>query len=246
MIGGTIVWELDSLGRDHRPYYAALSFCLDGWQIKGLETAIEPRWANDVLSLQCVRVRRTPVGVIAPVKAEILVMGPSDRMGGSMERSGRLLLVSRGAWLWCHQIDTRGAAVICLCAVGIGYKSRALAGSSSFHAAPVTGSLLFYVPVCRLAVCCAAGFSLWVLFGGSDCIRLAVFGLFFRRVGVYCVMATDSDAAAGGRPGITFDVTLDVPWNAPEAVVHLHSDGVMELDLDTVLDVLGFTGRRPL
>ena len=47
-------------------------------------------------------------------------------------------------------------------------------------------------------------------------------------------MATDSDAAAGGRPGITFDVTLDVPWNAPEAVVCLHSDGVVELDLDTV------------
>ena len=56
-------------------------------------------------------------------------------------------------------------------------------------------------------------------------------------------MATDSDAVAGGRPGITFDVTLDVPWNAPEAVVDLHSDGVV--DLDTVPDVLGLTGRRP-
>ena len=58
-------------------------------------------------------------------------------------------------------------------------------------------------------------------------------------------MATDSDAAAGGWPGITFDVMLDVPWNAPEAVVHLHSDGVVELDLDTVPDVLGLTGRWP-
>ena len=48
-----------------------------------------------------------------------------------------------------------------------------------------------------------------------------------------------------GRPGITFEVTLDVPWNAPEAVVHLHSDGVVEWDLDTVPDVLGLTGRRP-
>ena len=62
---------------------------------------------------------------------------------------------------------------------------------------------------------------------------------------VICVMATSSDAAAGGRSGITFDVTLDVPWNAPEAVVHLHSDGVVELDLDTVPDVLGLTGRQP-
>ena len=48
---------------------------------------------------------------------------------------------------------------------------------------------------------------------------------------------------AGGRPGITFDVTLDVPWNAPEAVVHLHSDGVVDL-LDMVPDVLRLTGRR--
>ena len=38
-------------------------------------------------------------------------------------------------------------------------------------------------------------------------------------------------------------MTLDVPWNAPEAVLHLHSDGVV--DLDTVPDVLGLTGRRP-
>ena len=65
-------------------------------------------------------------------------------------------------------------AVICPCAVGIGYKGRGLAGSSSFDAAPVTGSLLFYAPVCRLTVCCAVRFSLWVFLGGSDCIWLAV------------------------------------------------------------------------
>ena len=32
-------------------------------------------------------------------------------------------------------------------------------------------------------------------------------------------------------------------WDAPEAVVDLHSDGVM--DLDTVPDFIGLTGRRP-
>ena len=53
-------------------------------------------------------------------------------------------------------------------------------------------------------------------------------------------MATDSAAAAGGRAGITFGVELVVPWDAPEAVVDLHSDGVM--DLDTVPDVIGLTG----
>ena len=56
-------------------------------------------------------------------------------------------------------------------------------------------------------------------------------------------MATDGDAPAGARSGITFGVTLDVPWNALEAYVHLHSDGVV--DLDTVPDVLGLAGRWP-
>ena len=146
----TIVWELGSLGRDHPSCYAALSFCLDVWQIKGLETVIEPRWTNDIIYLQCVSVRRTSVGIIAPVEAEILVIGLSDRVGGSMGRAEWLLLVSRWAWLWCRQISVRGAAVICPCAVRIGYKGRSLAGSSSFDAAPVTGSLLFYAPVVAL------------------------------------------------------------------------------------------------
>ena len=66
--------------------------------------------------------------------------------------------------------------------VSSNWRGRALTRSSSFHAAPVTGSLLFYAPVCCPTVCCATGFSSWVLFGGSDCIWLAVFGLFFRRV----------------------------------------------------------------
>ena len=41
------------------------------------------------------------------------------------------------------------------------------------------------------------------------------------------VMVTDSAAAVGGRAGITFGVELVVPWDASEAVVDLHSDGVM-------------------
>ena len=121
------------------------------------------------------------------------------------------------------------------------YIRLALYGSSSLDAAPVTGSLLFYVPVCCLAVCCAAEFSSWVLFGGADCIWLAGRGMFFWQVGVTSVMATDS-AAAGGRAGITFGVELVVPWDAPEAVVDLHSDGVV--DLETAPDVIGLTGSR--
>ena len=110
----------------------------------------------------------------------------------------------------------------------------------------MTGSLLFYAHVCRLNICCAAGFSSCVLFGGSDCIWLAVFGLFVQRVSVNCVMATDSDAAAaGGGGGGGLASRLMSCWMFPGTpVVHLHSDGVV--DLDTVPDVLGLTGRRPV
>ena len=55
-------------------------------------------------------------------------------------------------------------------------------------------------------------------------------------------MATGGDTPAEARSRITFGVTLEVPWNTPEAYVQLHSDGVF--DLDTVLDVLGLCGRR--
>ena len=112
--------------------------------------------------------------------------------------------------------------------VRIKYIRCTLTGSSSLDAASVTGSLLFYAPVCCLAVYCAAEFYSWVLFGGTDCIWLAGRRLFFRQVGVVLVMATDSAAAAGGRAGITFDVELVVPLDSPEPVVDLHSDGVMD------------------
>ena len=59
---------------------------------------------------------------------------------------------------------------------------------------------------------------------------------FFRQVCVSSVMAADSAAATGGQAGITFDVELVVPWDAPEAVITFDSDG--SLDLDMVPDVI--------
>ena len=92
----TMRWELGSFGRDDPSCAAVLSCCLDVWQIKGRVTIIKPRWANDILSLMCVSVCGTAVSVIEPVTAQILVIGPSDRVGGSVGRSEWLLLVSRG------------------------------------------------------------------------------------------------------------------------------------------------------
>ena len=66
---------------------------------------------------------------------------------------------------------------------------------------------------------------------------------FSWQVGISSVMAADSTSAAGGRAGITFDVELVIPWDAPEAVVDLKSDVLIYLGI--VPDVVGLTGRRP-
>ena len=129
-------------------------------------------------------------------------------------------------------VSARGLTVACHGGLGIGCKCCAVAGSSSLDTAPVIGSLLFNAHVCRLSLLCRC----CVLISCSDCIRLAVCRVFLQRVSVDFVMATR-------RSGITFDVTLEVPWNAPDAYVQLDSVGVV--DLDTVPDVLGLTGRRP-
>ena len=47
----------------------------------------------------------------------------------------------------------------------------------------------------------------------------------------------------GDWAGITFGVELYVPWDAPEAVVDIHSEGVVLLG--SIPDVIGLTGRRP-
>ena len=139
-------------------------------------------------------------------------------------------------------LSVRGPVVDCPGRVRIIYIRRARTGSSSLDATPVTGSLVFSAPVYCLAVYCAAGFYLWLLFGGTDCVWLAGCGLFFWRVRVDLSMATDGAAVVDGRAGITFGVELYVPWDAPEAVVDLQCEGVV--DLRSIPDVIGLAGRR--
>ena len=133
-----------------------------------------------------------------------------------------------------------GAVVVHPGGVRIIYIRRARTGSSSLDATSVTGSLMFSVPVYCLAVYCAAGFYSWLFFGGTECVWLA--GLFCRRVRVDLSMATDGAAVVDGRAGITFGVELYVPLDAPEAVVDLQLEGVV--DLGSIPDVIGLTGRR--
>ena len=73
----TIVFELGSLGRDHPSCY----------QIKGLETVIEPRWGNDILSpavCQCARVSRWCHCTCGSRDPGDWAVGPSGRLYGTL------------------------------------------------------------------------------------------------------------------------------------------------------------------
>ena len=126
--------------------------------------------------------------------------------------------------------------------VRIGYIRGALCDRSSTDAAPVTGSLVFSALLDCLDVYCAAEFASCRLFCSTDCVWLAGFGLFFRRVSMCWTMATEGAALVENRTGITFGVELYVPWDAPEAVVDIHSEGVVPLR--SIPDVIGLAGRR--
>ena len=121
--------------------------------------------------MACERV--TSVGVVSPGIFPILVIGLRDCVGGSLRRSDWLYRLSWWAWLAGRPMSVRSAVVVSPGGVGIVYIRSMLTGSSSLDAAQVTGSLLFYAPVCCLAVCCATEFSSKVLFGGTVCIWLA-------------------------------------------------------------------------
>ena len=107
----------------------------------------------------------------------------------------------------------------------------------------MTGSLHFAAGDCRLAELLAAGLVLCVSWTSTDCLSVfRALRIVLRRSSA-TGMATGGVTPADGRSGVTFDVELEVPWNAPEAYVQLDSDGVY--DLATVLDVSGLRGRRP-
>ena len=137
-----------------------------------------PGGGDGIRFLLCACGRVTSVGVIAPGMLPIQVIGLLDCVGGPLGCSDWLGRLSWWAWIAGRRMSMCGADVVCPRVVRIEYIRPALAGSSSLDAAPVTGSLLFYSPVCCLAVCCAADISSWVLFGGDDYIWLAGCGFF--------------------------------------------------------------------
>ena len=117
-------------------------------------------------------------------------------------------------------------------------------GSASVDTTPVTGSLHFAACHSHLTDLLAV-VLLCVLRESADCLLLGVFGALriVLRLGSAIGMATGGVMPADARSGVTFDVELEVPWNAPEAYIQLDSEGVY--DLATVPDVFGLRDRRP-
>ena len=117
-----------------------------------------------------------------------------------------------------------------------------MCGRSLTDAVPVTGSLVFFAPLDCLNVYCAAECASCWLFRGTDWACLASFGLFIWQVSISWIMAMEGAALVEDHAGIKFGVELYVPWDAPEAVVDIHSDGVVTLG--SIPDVVGLVGRR--
>ena len=132
-------------------------------------------------------------------------------------------------WLkWCAVIFVSAGGV------WIGYIRCAFWGGSSTDFAPVTGSLVFFAPLYCLNDYCAAECASGWLFCGTDCVRLLV---------VKYSKTMEGAALVEDHAGITFGVEVYVPWDAPEAVVDIHSEGVVPLG--SIPDVVDLVGRRP-
>ena len=113
--------------------------------------------------------------------------------------------------------------------VRIGYIKSVICGRSSTDAAPVTGSLVFFAPLDCLSEYCAA-----------EC---ASGWLFIWQVGLYWIKTMECAALVEDHACITFGVELYVPWDALEAIVDIHSEGVVPLGSNQ--NVVGLVGRRP-
>ena len=76
-------------------------------------------------------------------------------------------------------------------------------------------------------------------------LNLLRVGYFVVRIvfGLLDLDYSSGEALVENRAGITFGVELYVPWDAPEAVVDIHSEGVVPLG--SIPDVIGMSGRRP-
>ena len=174
-------------------------------------------------SCRCARVRGVSLGMFSTGRISLMLTGCSICVGGSVDYSDCAVDFSPGEFR-------------------IGYIRQGLWTDSFIDAAPVTGSHIDSALSDYLIVLCTAGFSSTWTFCSMDFVVLAGFVLSVWRVNDFGIMAVDGAALAEVRAGITFGVELYVPWDAPEAVVDVSSEGVVPLR--NIPDVIGLVGRR--
>ena len=158
---------------------------------------------------RCACMRGTSLGVFSAGRISLTLIGCSACVGGSVDCSD-----------WPHSdcaVDFSPGGV------WISYIREGLWDESLIDAAPVTGSLVSSALFDCLDVYCTAGFTSYWTFCSTDCVLLAGFQLFLRRVSECRRMAMNGAALPEERAGITFGVELYVPWDAPEAVVDISS-----------------------
>ena len=217
--------------------------CLDVIQIKGLRwCAIVCCDVHDV-PLRCFGARVAGMGVVASAGAVIQVTVLSCLEGGPCERSVWLQLVSQWAGLWGPPMSVRRRTVVCFGRFGILYKCPVFVGSASVDTTPGdAGSLHFAACDCRLADLLGVGLIVCVSRDSTACLLFGVFRLFCDLVRLLGWQQAVSRRLMP-RSGVTFDVELEIPWNALEAYMQLDYGGVY--DLATVPHVFGLRGRRP-
>ena len=124
---------------------------------------------------------------------------------------------------------------------------------NSLETALVNGSLLFVAPGCRLAELSDCEFVLRVSRVSADLLLCVLSSVSLTIPWRHCVAGWRRGAAgwqrgAAGpevdRPGVDFQVQLQVSWNAPEVYATLDSDGIYGLKMTCVHD-LGMRSRRP-
>ena len=224
----TITWEVGYLPRLHPPCDVDRLCDYMAWQIKGPVVLIRTDMDENNSPQRCACTRGTSLGVLSAGRILIMAIVRIDCGSGPRDCSD-----------WTR---VRGVVDFSPGGVRIGYIREALCDRSSTDTAPVTRSLVFSALLDSLDIYCTAEFASCRLFCGTDCVWLAGSGLSFRRVSVCRTMATEGAALVENRAGITFGVELYVSWDAPKAVVDIHSEGVVPLR--SIPDVIGLAGRR--
>ena len=201
----TIVGEVMSAASVILPYGRACSPCLHVSRIK--------RWLTDVVIGRVITALHAAVlGIITPGGDTIQAVCPLLLGSVFMGHLMWLPQVSRWEWLWCYITDVHRYTVTSSCRLGI------VVGSNSLVIEQPTGPLCLAAHVRRLA----AEFRLC---GLLECFWIVVCRTFWvnRHWRVTWVMAAGKETPVGAHSGVTFDVKIDIPWNAPEAHIQLDS-----------------------